>query len=224
LVAAVIHGFYGVVDLGAVGTPTEACALAEKLCAGGASILQLRMKKSPAQGILECARALRVLTRARGVPFCVNDRLDIALVCGADVVHLGQEDLPLAAARAIAAGRLAIGISTHSEEQAREALRGGADYLGFGPVFATRTKENPDPTQGVAALAAVVALAKEVPVVAIGGITIETAPEVARAGAKAACVIAAVNFADDPALVARRIASSFGSKQSPAPCSVAPRG
>ena len=116
------------------------------------------------------------LCRAAGVPFCVNDRLDVALAVGADVVHLGQDDLPLADAQRVraVAGRpdLLIGFSTHNLAQALAAAAGGADYIGFGPVFGTRSKLNPDPTVGLEALAEVCG-AVAVPVVAIGGITLD---------------------------------------------------
>ena len=99
------------------------------------------------------------LCRAAGVPFCVNDRLDVALAVGADVVHLGQDDLPLADAQRVraAAGRpdMLIGFSTHNPAQAAAAAAAGADYIGFGPVFGTRSKANPDPTVGLDALAEV---------------------------------------------------------------------
>jgi thiamine-phosphate pyrophosphorylase len=141
----------------------------------------------------------------------VNDRLDVALAVGADAVHLGQDDLPLADARRVAQGRLLIGVSTHDEAQVRAAVAGGADYLGFGPVYATGTKENPDPVQGTAGLARAVAAAGGVPIVAIGGITVERAAEVAAAGATAACAIAAVNGAKDPEAAGRAIACAFAS-------------
>ncbi len=150
--------------------------------------------------------------RADGVPFCVNDRLDVALAVDADVVHLGQDDLPLAEARAVlrAAGRsMVVGISTHNLDQALAAAAAGADYIGFGPVFPTVSKANPDPTVGVAALAAV-CRAVAVPVVAIGGITLEQVAAVAESGAAAAAVISAVDRAVDPAAAGRRVAAAFG--------------
>jgi thiamine-phosphate pyrophosphorylase len=185
-----------------------AVALAERLVAGGARVLQVRLKGAPGRVVLETARSLRAL----GVTLVVNDRLDVALAAGADAVHLGQDDLPLAAARAAiaAAGRpLRIGISTHTPEQAEATARAGADYLGFGPVFATVTKVNPDAVQGVEALAEAVRRAHPVPVVAIGGITPENAALVARAGAAAACAIASVNAAPDVIAAARAISAAL---------------
>src|SRR5262249_19903474 len=136
----------------------------------------------------------------------VNDRLDVALLVGADGVHLGQDDLALEDARRIGRG-LIIGVSTHNLEQVRASA--GADYLGFGPVFATATKERPGPVRGLDGRAAAARAAAPVPVVAIGGIIVERAADVAATGAAAAAVIAAVNGAPDPTAAARAIASAF---------------
>lgn len=207
-----IRGFYGIVgwegSAGAEAVP-RALALAERLLAGGASVLQVRLKTAPAAELVAVAQAMRAPTRRAGVPLVVNDRLDVALAVEADGVHLGQDDLPLAAARRLAGGRLFIGLSTHSPAQAEAGAQAGADYLGFGPVYATSTKANPDPVQGVAALAEAVRRVAPLPVVGIGGITLERAPEVAAAGAAAACVIAAVNGAPDVVAAAHRVAAAF---------------
>jgi thiamine-phosphate pyrophosphorylase len=141
-----------------------------------------------------------------GAALVINDRVDLALAVGADGVHLGQTDLPLEAARALAQTRLRIGISTHDAEQVRAAVDGGADYVGYGPVFETATKRDPDPVQGIAALRVAVAIAGRVPVVAIGGITPARVAEVYAAGAAAVCAIGAVNDADSPASVAKLLA------------------
>jgi thiamine-phosphate pyrophosphorylase len=208
-----LRGFYGVVNLDDGAPPRQAVALATQLLEGGACALQLRMKQGSTRAMLEAAEALLPLCRARGVPFVVNDRLDVALAVGADMLHLGQDDLPLPLARAQCRGvALKIGVSTHSPAQAEAAARAGADYLGFGPVYATATKENPDPVQGVAALAEAVRRAAAVPVVAIGGITVARAPEVAAAGAAAACVIAGVNAAVDPTAAAQAVARAFSAR------------
>lgn len=188
--------------------------LAQKLIAGGAAVIQLRMKGAPVRLLHEVAAAIQPVVHAAGALFVVNDRLDVAVAVSADGVHLGQDDLPLRAARAAAAGRLLIGISTHNAEQAVEAARGGADYLGFGPIWDTTSKDDPDPTQGVVGLAAAIdALARvgssPPPVVAIGGITPDRAHMIASAGAAAACVISAVNGAPDVTAAARRVAAAF---------------
>jgi thiamine-phosphate pyrophosphorylase len=203
-----LRGFYGIVD--APASPAAAVALAERLLSGGACALQLRMKRAATADLVACARALRAVVH--GVPFVVNDRIDVALLVGADAVHLGQDDLTLADARALAGGRpLVVGVSTHDLAQVAAAVAAGADYLGFGPVFATASKENPDPVQGLGGLAAAVRAASATPVVAIGGITVERAAAVAATGAAAACAILAVNAAPDPSAAARAITRAFAS-------------
>src|SRR5438067_13263610 len=112
------------------------------------------MKGATAAAMAALCDELRPLCRARAALFIVNDRLDVALAGGADGVHLGQDDLPLAAARRLAPPGFMIGVSTHDLAQARAAAAAGADYLGFGPVFATRSKGNPDPIVGLDGLAA----------------------------------------------------------------------
>lgn len=199
-----IHGLYAIVDLPATRAAHELLA---SLLDGGASVVQLRMKSASASAMLATARALAPACRARGVPFIVNDRLDVALAAGADGVHLGQDDLPLAAARRVAPAGFVIGVSTHDEAQARAAVDGGADYIGFGPCFATATKANPDPIVSLDTLARVCAFGT--PVVAIGGITLATVADVARAGASAAAVIRAVNAAPDVTAAARTVTAAF---------------
>jgi thiamine-phosphate pyrophosphorylase len=201
------RGLYAIVDLPNAGGGPPAGPLARALVDGGARILQLRMKDASAAAVLAVVDELRPLCRARCVTFIVNDRLDVALAGGADGAHLGQDDLPLAAARGIVPAGFVLGISTHNEAQARAAVDGGADYIGFGPCFATRTKSNPDQVVGLDTLARVCTL--PVPVVAIGGITLETVADVARAGAHAAAIIRAVNGAADVAAAARCVTSAF---------------
>jgi thiamine-phosphate pyrophosphorylase len=212
-----MRGFYAILD----ATPeliADGAALgaqAAKRLAAQPCCLQLRAKAAQARALEAAARVLLPLCRAAGVPFCMNDRLDVALAVGADVVHLGQDDLPLADAQRVraAAGRpgLVIGFSTHNLEQARAAAGAGADYIGFGPVFGTRSKANPDPTVGLEALAEV-CRAVTVPVVAIGGITLDAVPAVARAGAAAAALIAAVDRAPDPTAAGRAVSAAFAAR------------
>ncbi|MBI5481333.1 MAG: thiamine phosphate synthase [Deltaproteobacteria bacterium] len=201
-----LDGFYAICDLPPPAGEVEARELCGRLLRGGARALQLRHKHAPAGVLLECARAVAPLCRAAGVPFIVNDRLDVALLAGADAVHLGQEDLPLAAARRLAPG-LRVGVSTHNLEQARAAAAAGADYLGFGPVFATATKEHPDPVVGLEGLRAACA-AVGVPVVAIGGLTAGTAGAAIAAGAAAVAVIGAVVEAEDVEAAAREVTAA----------------
>lgn len=200
----IVRGFYAVLD-------RDDEALARSLVgAGGARILQLRIK--PRGGALPSVRELlragamaQRVCREVGAAFVVNDRLDVALALGADGVHLGQTDLPLAEARTIAGGRLQIGVSTHDLAQVRAAVTGGADYLGFGPVFATSTKVDPDPVQGLEGLRAAVVAAGATPVVAIGGVTPLHARALYEAGAAAICAISAVNEAADVGAAARAL-------------------
>jgi thiamine-phosphate pyrophosphorylase len=187
----------------------RALALAQALLAGGAQVLQLRMKDAPARDQLAVLQALHPLVAATpGALLIMNDRLDVALAGAAHGVHLGQDDLPLAAARRVAPAGFLIGISTHNEAQAAAALSGGADYIALGPIYPTTSKANPDPVVGVERLASL-CRSTTTPVVAIGGITLERAPEVAAAGAHAAAVIAAVNQAADVAAAARQVTRAF---------------
>jgi thiamine-phosphate pyrophosphorylase len=189
-----IRGFYAVLD-----RDDEALA---RVLAGAACALQIRLKprgvRVPTAELVRVARMARRICDAAGIALVVNDRVDVALAVGADGVHLGQTDLPIAEARRIAGDRLVIGVSTHDLDQVRAACSAGADYLGFGPVFATATKQNPDPVQGLAGLRAAVAAAT-VPIVAIGGVTPALVREVYAAGAAAICAISAVNDAADVA-------------------------
>ena len=208
-----LQGYYAILDV--KGTSVElpaALAHAGELLAARPCCLQLRGKSLGTAVLCQLGHGLRPLCDRAGVPFCVNDRLDVALAVRADVVHLGQGDLPLPDARRVRevaqASRLAIGISTHDVAEAQAAAAGGADYVGFAPVFPTRSKEDAGPAAGLEALRAVAA-AVAVPVVAIGGITVENAAAVAAAGAAAAAAIAAVDEAPDRTAAGQRIAAAF---------------
>jgi len=208
-------GYYAIVDAQPAALSDWAAleARAAKLLAAGPCCLQLRAKGADAAAMHAAALRLRDVCRAARVPFCVNDRLDVALAVGADVVHLGQDDLPLADAlrvRALAkADPMVIGFSTHNRAQALAAAEGGADYIGFGPVFSTSSKANADPVVGLEALAEVCRRVS-VPVVALGGIGLDADAAVARAGASAAAVIGAVDAAPDPAAAGRSVRVAFG--------------
>lgn len=194
-----LRGFYAVFD-------RIDDALADALL-GVATVVQVRVKSAAPGELLAVARWARARTLAAGALLVVNDDLAIAEAASADAVHLGQDDLPLAEARRKT--RLAIGVSTHDLDQVRRAVAGGADYLGYGPVYPTATKANPDPVQGVLALTAAVRAAAPIPVVAIGGVSPGHAAALAATGVAAACAIAAVNRAVDPAAAARAIAAAF---------------
>ena len=210
--ASMLRGYYAILNLqGEV--PEEAAVLlarAEERLAARPACLQLRAKCMGAADLGRTAALLLPTCRAAGVPLLVNDRLDVALAAGADGVHLGQDDLPLCdALRMRASQRFIIGVSTHDLAQAQAASRDGADYIGFGPIFATQSKADAEEAVGLARLREVCA-AISLPVVAIGGITLATVGAVAATGASAAAIIAAIDQARDPVAAARRVAEAFG--------------
>ena len=155
----------------------------------GATVVQLREKRAPALEFYEQARAALAIASERGVQLIINDRVDIALALGAAGVHLGQDDLPPEVARGLLGDDAVIGYSTHSVAQALEAARLPIDYLAIGPIFATSTKENPDPVVGVDGLRAVKAAIGSLPLVAIGGIKPGNTAEVLAAGADSVAMI-----------------------------------
>lgn len=196
---------YAILDPGQIGErPWE--PVLEWLLEGGARTIQLRAKELPANALLEIARRARGLTRDASCLFIVNDRLDIALAVEADGVHLGQEDLPLGAARKIAGRKMLIGISTHDLAQAIAADRGGADYIGFGPIFGTATKATGYSPRGSERLREI-CRAVRIPVVAIGGISEANVQQVWEAGAASAAMIGDLMGADNVAGKVRRILS-----------------
>jgi thiamine-phosphate pyrophosphorylase len=181
----------------------EPVALARQLLDSGARILQLRLKDCSSRDLLAIATTIAGLCRDRGALFIVNDRADIAKMAGADGVHVGQDDPPLAVARAIAGDRMLVGVSTHSIEQACAAEAGGADYIGFGAIYSGGLK-NVANAQGLERLRTVRAAVK-LPIVAIGGITQATAPAVLEAGADAVAIITDVVRAPDLAAKVRAL-------------------
>ena len=206
------RGFYAIVDPDVcTGDPLD---VADAFLRGGCAVLQLRHKSAadPAGSVeksaagdratLALARALSAKCRAAGVPFVMNDRLDLALLADADGLHLGQDDLPIAEARRFFRGP--IGVSTHDLTQLARAIADGADLVGFGPVFATSTKKNPDPVVGLDGLASA-CRAANVPVVAIGGIDRERARLCFDAGAALVAAIGATCAAADPEAAARAL-------------------
>lgn len=171
---------------------------------GGAGCIQLREKTTGTRTFLELAKTLRKVTRDEGATFIINDRLDIALECEADGVHLGQEDLPLEAARKISAGRLLIGISTHNEKQALAAQAGGAGYINLGPIFQTTTKGVPVTPVG-AELVQKMVPQLTVPFTTMGGIHLDNVAEVILAGADRVAVVSEVMAAEDVKASARTL-------------------
>lgn len=161
----------------------------EKLIAGGAEFIQLRDKYAAPQEFYESANKALKVARAKSVKIIINDRADIAFALGADGVHLGQDDLPPVEARKLLGEKAIIGFSTHTVEQAKIASGFPVDYIAVGPVFGTRTKENPDLATGIEMIKRVRKIIGESPLVAIGGITLENYREVLDAGADSAAII-----------------------------------
>jgi thiamine-phosphate pyrophosphorylase len=180
-------------------------AVLRDLLEGGAAILQLRVKTMAPSDFFQLAQRARAETRTHGCKLIVNDRVDIALACHADGVHLGQEDLPLLVGRKLMAAKL-VGISTHDIEQAQEAERNGADYIGFGPMFGTTTKDTGYAARGVDMLRKIRAAVK-LPIVAIGGINEQNVRQVWQAGADSAAIISDILGAEDIVAKTRRIRS-----------------
>jgi thiamine-phosphate diphosphorylase len=183
------------------GRPAE--HVLARLLEAGVSILQLRVKSLPPVDFLELAKDARTATRAHDCKLIINDRIDIALACHADGVHLGQDDLPLSTARALM-GEKIVGISTHNLAQAHAAERNGADYIGFGPMFGSATKVTGYEARGLEMLQQI-RRAVKLPIVAIGGITEKNVREVWQAGADSAAIISDILHDDDPGVKALRI-------------------
>ena len=169
--------------------------------AGGADLFQLRDKDASDDELLAAAETARERCRAAGALFVLNDRPDLAVACGADGVHVGQDDTPVARAREIVGHDLIVGLSTHSMKQAQAGCRSGADYIAVGPVHATPTKEG-RPAIGVEPIRYAAAHVS-VPWFAIGGIDTKTVGDVVRAGARRIVVVRALADAEDPEAVAR---------------------
>jgi thiamine-phosphate pyrophosphorylase len=178
------------------------CGIAELAIAGGEDTIQLREKGGDARRLLRIARKLRVLTRQSGIIFIVNDRMDIALACGADGVHLGQGDLDAGTARQLAPTGFIIGVSVGTVEEAVRAEREGADYIALSPLFPTRSKEDAGPGHGLSRLMEI-RQATALPLIAVGGIGPENAAGVIAAGADGVAVISAVVDQPDIAAAAR---------------------
>jgi thiamine-phosphate pyrophosphorylase len=177
-------------------------AVAQKLADSGVQLIQLRDKQAASSNLYDTARELSDFLAPRGVRFILNDRPDIATLVGGAGVHVGQEDIPVEDARKICPAPRWVGVSTHNIEQLREADLTSADYIAVGPVFPTGTKLNPDPVVGLEFLRQARRLTKK-SLVAIGGITLETAADVFRAGADSVAVIRDLLSAEDIAERAR---------------------
>jgi thiamine-phosphate pyrophosphorylase len=169
----------------------QTSALASAFLSGGATLLQLRAKRAPGGWLFDTASDIVALAHGAAARVIVNDRADIARLSGADGVHVGQDDLAPALVRGIVGGQAMVGVSTHTREQVEAAVAQPVSYVAIGPVFDTRTKPSETMALGLAGVreAAAITRAAGLPLVAIGGITLETAPEVIGAGAASVAVI-----------------------------------
>jgi len=202
-----VHGLYAIADTGALPAP-DLTAAVERAISGGAAVVQYRDKGADAAQRLAQARALAHLCRDRGVPFIVNDDVSLAREAGADGVHLGRDDPSPAAARRMLGREAIIGVSCYNDlSMAIEAQQQGADYVAFGAFFASPTK--PHAVRADRSLLRRAKARLSVPVVAIGGITPQTAPELIAAGADAVAVIHGVFGQPDPAQAARNYERLF---------------
>ena len=183
----------------------DLAARVEAAVRGGVDVVQLREKR-PTERLLPLAGELREICARGGALFTVNDDVALARLSGADGVHLGQEDEPVARAREVLGPDAVVGRSVSTVVEAREAVREGADYLGVGTVFATPTKPDAD-VKGLALVEEVAREGLPLPWFAIGGITRRTAPEVAAAGAPGFAVVRAILDAEDPEAAARELRS-----------------
>lgn len=183
--------------------------LVDAVLAAGAPCVQVRSKRRTDRELVAVATEVALRCHAAGAWCVVNDRVDVALAAGADAVHLGADDLPVAVAGDLAGGRLAIGATVRDPDAARAAVAAGATYLGVGPTHATSTKAGLPAPLGPAGVGAVAA-AVDVPVVAIAGITVERVGEVVAAGAHGVAVVGAVTASPDPAAAVRALLAALG--------------
>ena len=186
--------------------------LAKLAIKGGADILQFRQKIGATREMIEICREIKRLCEDSDVMFIVNDRVDVAIASEADGVHLGQEDFPIPLARKLLGETRIIGGSAVTLEEAQECLSEGADYIGFGPVYPTTSKNDAGPVTGIEILKEVVN-AISIPIIAIGGVTVENTPEVIRAGAQGIAVISAVCCQENPEQATRDLSQALQSEE-----------
>jgi thiamine-phosphate pyrophosphorylase len=191
----VLPRLYVILDAALLTVPEKECA--EKLAAAGVRLIQYRNKRASSRELYESSIQLSSLLIPQGVTFVVNDRADVAFASEADGVHVGQDDLRVEAARSVIGTGKLLGVSTHNLEQFKDAAATSVDYVAVGPVFSTSTKANPDPVVGIELIRRVRSLTEK-PIVAIGGITLESAADVIRAGADSVAVISDILLAPDP--------------------------
>lgn len=183
----------------------------ESAVRGGATVVQLRGKHLSFKEFRDLGRRVGAVLKSRRVPLLINDRVDVALSCRAAGIHLGQDDMPLSIARRVLAKLMVIGISANTLEEALRAERQGADYVGLGPIYPTASKETNLPLVGPEGIRRVKARLR-IPVVAIGGITVENAGAVGEAGADGIAVISAILGKRNAEEAARRLKEAFCSR------------
>ena len=179
---------------------------------GGATVVQLREKDCSTRDFIEQALTIKEFVKDRGVPLIINDRVDVAQAVKADGVHLGQTDMPLGMAKKILGDSMIIGISAESQQDAVEAEKGGADYLGVSPIYATPTKSDTALPLGLEGLREI-RKAVRLPLVGIGGLNRDNAAEVIRSGADGVAVVSAIVAADDPQTAADAIKQTIKEAQ-----------
>jgi thiamine-phosphate pyrophosphorylase len=187
----------------------EPLDVADALLSAGVRLIQYRGKTDSSRRLFEVCAPIGERVRQAGGIFIVNDRADLARITGADGVHVGQEDLPVEDARRVLLAGQRVGVSTHTRAQFEEAAATSADYIAFGPIFPTGSKERPDPIVGLERLSEMRGLARK-PLVAIGGITLDNAASVIEAGADSVAVIRDLLAADDIGAQARKFLKVLG--------------
>lgn len=180
----------------------------EQAIEGGVSLVQLRAKKLKTLEFLELSLKARETTRKKSIPLIINDRVDIALSCNAEGVHLGQDDLPVSYARKILGTKKLIGVSVNNEMEAEEAEKRGADYLGVGPIYFTQTKKDIKPPLGVKGLREIRKRVR-IPILAIGGINAENAREMIETGADGVAVVSAILSKENIVKATRELARAI---------------
>jgi thiamine-phosphate pyrophosphorylase len=197
----VLPRLYVILDAALLKIPAKECV--KSLFDAGVRVIQYRNKGASGRELFETSRELAEVLNPLGVQLIVNDRADVAALAGARGVHVGQDDLSVEQAREVMGDGKWVGVSTHNPGQFRSALETSADYIAVGPIFATGSKENPDPVVGVGFVRETRAMTDK-PIVAIGGITLERAAEVIEAGADSVAVISDILRAESVGKRARQ--------------------
>jgi thiamine-phosphate pyrophosphorylase len=203
----VLPRLYVILDAGLLNVPEAECA--QELADAGVRLMQYRNKQASAGELFESSKKLVSLLAPLKVSLVVNDRPDVAALAGADGVHVGQEDLSVEKTRHVVGPEKLVGVSTHNLEQFQRAAASSADYIAVGPIFATGTKSNPDPVVGTQFIRKV-RLLTDKPIVAIGGVTVERAPEIIESGADSVAVISDILSAPAPGMRARQYIDLLG--------------